>query len=529
MTGRGGWPMTVFLTPDGVPFYGGTYFPPDGPPGHARLRRVLLPPSPTPIKNKRERRRQARPAAARAQLSALPATCAPGRQLLTAERPATARSSAIAAQRTTTTTAASAARPSSPNAMTLDFLLRYHKRTGARDALAMAEMHPAQDGRGRHVRPGRRRLPPLFHRRRLAGAPLREDALRQRPPGPRLPRRLQRHRQRLLPPHLRGDPGLRPARDDRRRRRLLLHPGRRLRGRRRASSSSGRRPSCATSWARTPSVIGALLRRHATAATSRASNILNVPMPAGELRRSATALDAAEFEAKLREPRSQALRSARAARAPRPRREGADGLERPDAARLRRSRAWPSTTPRYREAAVRNADFLLDDDASPDGRLLRTWKARRSGPASTATSRTTPAWPTASSRLYQATFEPTLPAQRRIELADEMIDLFWDERGAGLLRHRPRPREPDHPPSRPLRQRHALRQLRRRRRPPAPRPAHATHPDYEERAVACLRALAPVIERAATGFGAPAAALDFHLSTPQELALVWPEAQSRAP
>ena len=28
MTGHGGWPMTVFLTPDGVPYYGGTYFPP---------------------------------------------------------------------------------------------------------------------------------------------------------------------------------------------------------------------------------------------------------------------------------------------------------------------------------------------------------------------------------------------------------------------------------------------------------------------------------------------------------------------
>jgi uncharacterized protein YyaL (SSP411 family) len=27
MTGRGGWPMTVFLTPDGEPFYGGTYYP----------------------------------------------------------------------------------------------------------------------------------------------------------------------------------------------------------------------------------------------------------------------------------------------------------------------------------------------------------------------------------------------------------------------------------------------------------------------------------------------------------------------
>ena len=29
MTGGGGWPMTVFLAPDGTPFYGGTYFPPE--------------------------------------------------------------------------------------------------------------------------------------------------------------------------------------------------------------------------------------------------------------------------------------------------------------------------------------------------------------------------------------------------------------------------------------------------------------------------------------------------------------------
>ena len=40
MTGHGGWPMTVFLTPDGVPFYGGTYFPPGdrhGMPGFPRV------------------------------------------------------------------------------------------------------------------------------------------------------------------------------------------------------------------------------------------------------------------------------------------------------------------------------------------------------------------------------------------------------------------------------------------------------------------------------------------------------------
>ena len=28
MTGSGGWPLNVFLTPDAKPFYGGTYFPP---------------------------------------------------------------------------------------------------------------------------------------------------------------------------------------------------------------------------------------------------------------------------------------------------------------------------------------------------------------------------------------------------------------------------------------------------------------------------------------------------------------------
>ncbi|MGH9016717.1 MAG: thioredoxin domain-containing protein, partial [Acidimicrobiales bacterium] len=40
MTGRGGWPMTVFLTPDGRPFYAGTYFPPrdaHGTPGFGRV------------------------------------------------------------------------------------------------------------------------------------------------------------------------------------------------------------------------------------------------------------------------------------------------------------------------------------------------------------------------------------------------------------------------------------------------------------------------------------------------------------
>lgn len=42
MTGHGGWPMTVFLTPDGKPFYGGTYFPPNDRHGMPGFPRILI-------------------------------------------------------------------------------------------------------------------------------------------------------------------------------------------------------------------------------------------------------------------------------------------------------------------------------------------------------------------------------------------------------------------------------------------------------------------------------------------------------
>ncbi len=42
MTGQGGWPLNVFLTPAQVPFYGGTYFPPEPRHGMPSWRQVLL-------------------------------------------------------------------------------------------------------------------------------------------------------------------------------------------------------------------------------------------------------------------------------------------------------------------------------------------------------------------------------------------------------------------------------------------------------------------------------------------------------
>ena len=42
ISGQGGWPLTAFLTPEGQPYFGGTYFPPLDQHGRPGLRRVLM-------------------------------------------------------------------------------------------------------------------------------------------------------------------------------------------------------------------------------------------------------------------------------------------------------------------------------------------------------------------------------------------------------------------------------------------------------------------------------------------------------
>ncbi|MGH9683877.1 MAG: thioredoxin domain-containing protein [Candidatus Acidiferrales bacterium] len=42
ISGQGGWPLTAFLTPDGKPFFGGTYFPPEDALGRPGFKRILL-------------------------------------------------------------------------------------------------------------------------------------------------------------------------------------------------------------------------------------------------------------------------------------------------------------------------------------------------------------------------------------------------------------------------------------------------------------------------------------------------------
>jgi len=135
MTGQGGWPMTVFLTPDGKPFYGGTYYPPDDRYGRPGFRRVLLAVADAWQNRRDDVAGQGEALAAHighaSQLDVLPAPVTPG-TLEEAFRNLRAGFDARFG--------GWGGAPKFPQPMVLDFLLRWHARTGNEDARRMADL-----------------------------------------------------------------------------------------------------------------------------------------------------------------------------------------------------------------------------------------------------------------------------------------------------------------------------------------------------------------------------------------------------
>jgi uncharacterized protein YyaL (SSP411 family) len=143
MTGSGGWPMSVFLTPAGQPFYGGTYYPPEPRYGIPSFPQVLSAVSEAYRNRREEVTGQA--------------------QRLT---DAIGRSATVRGGETDLSTQilADAVRqleqyfdeyhggfgdqPKFPQPMTLEFAMSYHQRTGDLDALYMAEHTLEQMARG---------------------------------------------------------------------------------------------------------------------------------------------------------------------------------------------------------------------------------------------------------------------------------------------------------------------------------------------------------------------------------------------
>ena len=191
MTGQGGWPLTVFLDPDGVPFYGGTYFPPESRHGMPSFRQVME----GVVEAWQTRRDEIESAAAETVRGLEAATRlrpVAGDPLARGARRGRARPSA---QQFDPVNGGFGGAPKFPPASALEFLMRRMAVPGLRPDLRDkarddGRAHARADGQGRHVRPGRRRLRALLGRRPLARAPLREDALRQRAARARLPARL---------------------------------------------------------------------------------------------------------------------------------------------------------------------------------------------------------------------------------------------------------------------------------------------------------------------------------------------------
>jgi len=135
ITGRGGWPMTVFATPDGEPFYAGTYFPPQPLSGMPSFSQVLA----TLAAAWRDNREELLAGAAQVQealRSEVPGDLPHGLVLddATVQRALTGLAGSYDAER-----GGFGGAPKFPPSMVLEWLLRHHARTGSAPALAMVE------------------------------------------------------------------------------------------------------------------------------------------------------------------------------------------------------------------------------------------------------------------------------------------------------------------------------------------------------------------------------------------------------
>src|SRR5215213_775531 len=143
MTRHGGWPMTVFMTPDGAPFYGGTYFPPVPSRGMPSFKQVLL-----SLADAYANRREEVLASAenvREFLKESSTTSIPRSEV--SEGLLAHAANALVGQVDNRFGGFDGA-PKFPQAMNLEVLLRYHKRTGDRAALSRVELTLRQMANG---------------------------------------------------------------------------------------------------------------------------------------------------------------------------------------------------------------------------------------------------------------------------------------------------------------------------------------------------------------------------------------------
>jgi uncharacterized protein YyaL (SSP411 family) len=507
MTGRGGWPMTVFLTPDGLPFYAGTYYPPEDRQGMPGFPRVLTALARAYREHRTDLVQQGRAVAERL---AAAERLRPGADLLT-EQVLHGAAEALLADQDTAHGGFGRA-PKFPQPMALDFLLRYHARTKrpapleaverTLRAMALGGMYDQVGGGFHRYSTDDIWLVPHFEKMLYDNALLARvylDSFR-----------------------LTGDPFYRRVAEETLDYvlREMTHPAGGFYSAQDADSEGEEGRFYVWAPAELEAVLGedaALIGRYygvTEAGNFEERNILHVRLPAEEFARR-EGISPEGFAAKLAEARAR-LYAARSTRIHPGRDEKVLASWNGMMLRALAEAGAALGSPVYLRAAERSAAFLLGE-LRRGGRLLRTWKdgvAKLNGYLEDYA-----LLADGLLALYGATLEPEY-LREAIATADEMVRLFWDEEVRGFFdtgsdheRLIARPRELFDNAT-PAGQSVAADVLLRLA-------VLTGDGERERRAVAVLRTMAPLVPRAPTGFGRLLSALDFHLSRPKEVAIVW--------
>ncbi len=507
LSGQVGWPMTVFLTPEGLPFFGGTYYQPDDRPGLPGFRRVL-----TSVETAyRERRAEITESATELQEYLAQRMDLPGHAgALTPtvlDRAFESLSGDYESQY-----GGFGNQPKFPQAMTWEFILRYQYRTGNKRALLMLEhtlWNMARGGIYDHLGGGFARystdikwLVPHFEKM------LYDNALLSR---------LYLHAYQLT-----GEPFYRRIVEETLDyvRREMVSPEGGFYSTQDADSEGEEGKFFVWTPDEIAAVLGAEEARVVNAyydVTPRGNfehkNILNIPRPvekvAQDLQMTPDAVRAAIEEAR---PKLFAAREARV-------HPGTDTkiLTGWNGMMLRSFAEASRVLDRadYREVAVANARFVLGT-LGRDGRLLRTYK---DGQAKIPGFLEDYAfYADGLLALYEATFDPQWFTAAR-GLADQILAHFPDTAGGGFfdtpddgepLIHRPKDLQESAIPSGNSVAAEVLQRL-----------ALFTADDrYRAAAEGTIVAAGALLAQYPAAVGEMLGALDFYLSTPQEIAII---------
>ena len=507
VSGRGGWPMTVFLTPEGVPFYGGTYYPPEDRQGMPGFPKVLAAVSEA-FKNRREDIEQAgQQIVARMSSSTEPVA---GDE--TIDQAVLDQAFAAIHRAYDADFGGFGQAPKFPQPMTLSFLTRYANRTRNSEAREMIDrtlQAMANGGIYDQAGGGFHRystdsvwLVPHFEKMLYDNALLSRaylDAFRLT--GNRFYRRITEETLDYVLREMTDPNGGFYSTQD--------------------ADSEGEEGKFFL-W--TPAQFAELFGQDSemlgrffdvtAGGNFEGQNIIHVANPPERFAEE-NGLDSDEFSRKVQEARA-ILNTARQGRVRPDRDEKVIAAWNGLMLRAMADAALYLDSETYLRAAQANADFLLET-LHINGRLLHIWTA---GTAKIEAYLDDYAMVIDGLlATYSATFDARYLSAAK-ELTSEMLDLFWDDAVQGFfdtghdqeaLVTRPRDLYDNALPSGNSAAAGVLLQLS----------ALTGDEDFGRRATSCLRTLTPYVEQAATSFGYLLSVIDSQLTPPRELVIVW--------